>query len=159
MLAILTIVAISCSDDDDSGSSTVAGQGQINFTVDGEEKSYDGSAFYFSSDNATNITDAATGQPTISIVLNDVGPGDEITLDLNNTDDNDKVSITYSAGDSNDGTATYTNSTINSTEGQINITKYTDSEISGEFNAVLQNAFSEEISVQNGSFSNLNVEK
>ena len=154
LLAILTIVAFSCSDDDGDGT-PVAESGKIAFIVDGEEKSFDGSVSYFSGSNSTNISADGTGG--LSISLDDVGPDDEITFNLQDPEDNDRVSITYSDGDGNDGTAFYTNSAVSSTEGQVVITNYTDSEISGEFNALIQNAFAEEINVQ-GSFTDLNVE-
>ena len=157
LVTILAIVAFSCSDDDGDGTST-AESGSITFTVDGEEKSFDGLAFYSSDDNVTNITNIETGIPDISIVFQNVAPGDEITLDLQDSDDNSRVSIQHVLdpdGDILEGS--YGNANLTSTEGQITITEYTDSKISGEFNAVLKNLSSDEITIENGSFSDLNV--
>ena len=150
LLAILTIVAFSCSDDDGDGT-PVAESGEITFTVDGEEKSFEGSASYSSSNNSTEISGSS-----ISISLDDVEPGDEVTFNLQDSEDNERVEIIYNESDGNDGTAFYTNSLVSSTQGQVVITEYTESKISGEFNAELPNAFAEKINVQ-GSFSDLSL--
>ena len=165
LLAILAMITFSCSDDDSDGTpnggngSSTAESGKINLTVDGEEKSFDGFGFFIQSDNVTNITNIETGIPDIQIVFNDVAPGDEMTFDLQDVEDNDKITIQHhidpSSGSASDA---YTNVNLNSTEGQITITEYTDSKISGEFNAVLKNPFSEEITIENGTFSDLNIQ-
>ena len=81
LIALLAIVTFSCSDDDSDGTADdgdgtpTAESGSITFTVDGEEKSFDGFGFYIQSDNVTNVTNIQTGVPDISLVFNDVAPG------------------------------------------------------------------------------------
>ena len=61
------------------------------------------------------------------------------------------VSILYS-----EGNGTFFNT--NTSDGQISISEYTDSSLSGSFNATLENPISgEELSISNGSFTNLVV--
>ena len=148
----------SCSDDDDSNvTDNDNNSGQISFTVDGEDKSLDATALHIITDentpNSTAINEDVSGETTLQIILQ-ASPGDLVTYDVSNLEDSDNhviVSIMYSDGD-----GTFVNTTTS--DGQISISEYTESSLSGSFNATLENPVSgEELSISNGSFSDLVV--
>jgi len=155
----LAVIAFSssCSDDDSSVTDNDNNSGQISFTVDGEDKSLDATALHIITDentpNSTAINDNELGETTLQIVLR-ASPGDLVTYDVSNLEDSDNhviVSIIYNEGDGN-----FINTSTS--DGQISISEYTESSLSGSFNATLENPVSgEELSISNGSFSDLVV--
>ena len=159
-IIILAMIMSSCSDDDNdsnNNNSNNTTNGQVTFTVDGEEISFDATALHIITDdntpNATAINEDGSGETTMQIILR-ASPGDLVTYDVSNLEDSDNhviVSIMYS-----DGNGTFVNTSTS--DGQISISEYNDSSISGSFNATLENAVSgEEISINNGSFTELTV--
>ena len=159
IIIILAVFMSSCSDDDNdsNNNSNNATNGQITFTVDGEDKSFDATALYIITDdntpNATAINEDVSGETTLQIILRS-SPGDLVTYDVSNLEDSDNqviVSIMYS-----DGNGTFVNTS--SSDGQISISEYTDASLSGSFNATLENPVSgEELTISNGSFTDLVV--
>ena len=157
-LAVMAL-SLSCSDDDDDSNVTDNdnNSGQLSFTVDGEDKSLDATALHIITDentpNSTAINDNELGETTMQIILQ-ASPGDLVTYDVSNLEDSDNhviVNIMYS-----DGNGTFFNTSTS--DGQISISEYTDSSLSGSFNATLENpASGEELSISNGSFTNLEV--
>lgn len=156
-LAVMTLSS-GCNDDDNSNvTDNDNNSGQLSFTVDGEVKSLDATALHIITDentpNSTAINDNELGETTLQIILQ-ASPGDLVTYDVSNLEDSDNhviVSILYS-----EGNGTFFNT--NTSDGQISISEYTDSSLSGSFNATLENPVSgEELSISNGSFTNLVV--
>ena len=155
---IIVIIMSGCSDDDnDSNNPNEATNGQVTFTVDGKDKSFDATALHIITDdntpNATAISEDVSGETSLQIIVR-ASPGDLVTYDVSNLEDSDNqviVSIMYS-----DGNGTFVNTS--SSDGQISISEYTDASLSGSFNATLENPVSgEELSIDNGSFTDLVV--
>ena len=150
----------SCSDEDDSNvtDNDSSNSGQISYTVDGEDKSFEASALHIITDdntpNTTTINDNAVNEEENLQIAVRASPGDLVTYDVSNLEDSDNhviVGISYS-----DGNGTFFNTSTS--DGQISISEYTDSSLSGSFDATLENPVSgEQLSLSNGTFTDLVV--
>ena len=157
LVLICFFIVSACSDDDSmSNGLTDELSGEISFTIDGETKSFEGDALHIITDddtpNATtiNIDDPGT---TLQIIVR-ASPGDNVTYEASNLEDDDNntiVSVIYSEGD-----GTFFNNETSS--GEVSITNYTDNELNGSFNFSLEDSVSDEtITIENGSFNELPV--
>ena len=158
ILILLSFFIVSACSDDDSMSNSVADEpsGEVSFTIDGETKSFEGSALQIITDDGTpnsttiNIDDPNT---TLQVVIQ-ASPRDSVTYEASNLEDeNDHVivSVIYSEGD-----GTFFNTEQSS--GEVSITNYTDAALKGSFNFSLEDPVSgETITIENGSFNELLV--
>ena len=159
-LAVFAL-STSCSDDDNDSNVTdnENNSGQLSFTVDGEEKSFDASALHIitvdNEPNSTAINLDNAGETTLQIIFRG-SPGDLVSYDVSNESDENGFIIISIGYKSPNETFTYFNEGDNAS-GQFDVTEYTESLLSGNFNATLVNANDQTITLDDGSFTDLIV--